>query len=255
MTERDQGSTSALPTLSQVYARVWWIPLLRGLVLVLLGLLLLVQPLVGTAGAVVSLFAAFLVVDAVVAVVQALTSPGQPGQVWWFVQAVADVAFAAFVFLWPGATALVLYYLVASWAIVLGVVTVITAANLARVREAHWPWVTASGIVGVLFGLVLVARPPDGETALSLVVAALGLYAFVVGASGVVSAFAVRAFVAEVDAALAGRSPALEVARARVTMLANAKAEAARAKEAEEKKAEEKKSEPGPSGQAERREP
>ena len=213
-----------LPTLSAVYSRVWWIPLLRGLVLVLLGLLLLIQPLVGTTAAVVALFAVFLVADAVVALVQALTSRWQPGRVWWVVQAVTDLVFAAFVLLWPGATALVLYYVVASWAIVLGVVTIITGVNLARVREAHWPWVTAGGIVGVLFGLVLVARPPDGGTALSLVVAALGLYAFVVGVSGVVSAFAARAVVAEIDAALAGRSPALEAARARSAALAAAKA-------------------------------
>ena len=212
-------------TLSDAYARVWWIPLLRGLVLVLFGLLLLVQPLVETAAAVVVLFGAFLLVDAFVALVQGVVARGQAGRVWWWVQAVADLAFAVLVVLWPGATALVLYYLVATWAIVLGVVTLVTAVNLAREREAHWPWVTVGGVVGVLFGLVLVARPPDGGTALSLVVAALGLYVFVVGVCGVVSAFAARAVVAEIDAALAVASPSLDAARARTERHARARDE------------------------------
>jgi hypothetical protein len=127
----------------------------------------------------------------------------------------------------------------------------------------------------VLFGLVLVARPPDGETALSLVVAALGLYAFVVGVSGLVSAFAVRAFVAEVDAALGGRSPALEAARVRAEARAAGKREARAKADVEKPHAVEKPhdadrphaaekphaaakpagTEPDPSGEAERREP
>lgn len=193
----------------------WWLPLVRGLLLVLLGLLLMIEPLVTDVPRLVVGFAAFLLLDAAMAAVQGLAARGQKARPWWFVQAVTDVALAAFVVLWPSPTALVLYYLIAAWAAVLGVTQVITGSALLRSRDLLWPWTVTSGLVGVLFGMLLVARPQDGETALRFDLLALGLYAFVAGAIGTVAAFAVRAIAREIDAALAGTSPVLESIRSR----------------------------------------
>lgn len=204
----------------------WWLPLLRGVLLAVVGLLLMIEPLVPDAGAFVLVFAAFLLVDGVVAALQGLAARGQRGAVWWIVQAVLDVAFVALVLLWPDATALVLYYLVASWALVAGIVQVISGAALLRARDLLWPWVTALGLVGIMLGMMLVARPPDGQTVLRLNVVVLGLYAFVAGSVWVVGAFSARSTAAEIDAALGGTSPVLEAIRARHRQHADVKARA-----------------------------
>lgn len=211
----DDAAAGDATSVLKAITLTWWLPLVRGLLLVLLGLLLMIEPLVTDVPRLVVGFAVFLLLDAAMAALQGLAARGQKAKPWWFVQAVTDVAIAALVVLWPSPTALVLYYLIAAWAAVLGVTQVITGSALLRSRDLLWPWAVASGLVGVLFGMLLVARPQDGETALRFDILALGLFAFVAGAIGTVAAFAVRATAREIDAALAGSSPVLEAIRAR----------------------------------------
>lgn len=207
-------------------SRHWWLPLVRGLLLTVFGLLLLIEPLTAQLTSIEVMLAAFLALDALVAVALWWSNSASNGRRWWLVQAAVNLVFIALVAVWQQPSAVVVYYLVASWTLCLGVVKVVTSAWLSRERDLMASWVLVDGLVGVLFGLLLVARPQSepvtGEFVFLTV--PLGVYAFIVGSIGVVSSFAVRATAKEIDAALKGRSPVFEAIRTR-----NAAAEARRA--------------------------
>ncbi|MFI2753857.1 HdeD family acid-resistance protein [Cellulomonas sp. P22] len=168
--------------------REWWLPVLRGVLLVVLGFLMLVEPL-ATVSTLVWVFGVFAVVDGLIALGQGFLHRGTPGAPLWMVQGLVGVAFGVVIVLWPGPTALVLFYLLAIWVLVLGVFSVIGAASMYRSRDQGWTWALASGLVAVLFGLFLVLRPQD---TVEVLVVVFGLFAFVLGAVLTVSGFALR---------------------------------------------------------------
>jgi len=218
---------------------LWIMPLIRGLLLVLLGLLLMVQPL-GTLDRLIMLFGVFLLLDGVVAAVQGLVNRDQIGWRWWLVQGAVDVVFAVLVLVWPSATALVLFYLLVVWTLVLGVAAIAGAVALVRNRDLGWPWLLTIGLLSTLFGFLLVTRSQDASAALELVTVVFGIYAFVSGAVHIVSVFAIRSVAQEIDRALTGRSLVVDAMAARQVAAREAAEERAEAKAAAsaEKKAE-----------------
>src|ERR1051325_6550487 len=90
----------------------WWAVALRGLAALVLGLLCFV--LTGMALALlVALFAAYLLIDGVFALIAAFR-----GRSWFLgLEGLLGVAAGIIAFLLPGLTALVLAYIIAAWAI------------------------------------------------------------------------------------------------------------------------------------------
>ncbi|MBF0688298.1 MAG: DUF308 domain-containing protein [Cellulomonas sp.] len=174
--------------MSRTLSKAWWLPVLRGLLLLVLGLLLMAQP-AASVQAIVWLFGIFAVVDGVVSVVLGLTDRGSPGWGWWVVEGLAGIGVGAVVVLWPEPTVRVLFFLLAAWLLVLGVVSILAAVAQSRARLGGWHWPLTFGLVCTLFAVLLIARP-QGVLAFFGVV--LGLFAFVGGAINVVSGFAVR---------------------------------------------------------------
>ncbi|PFG34913.1 uncharacterized membrane protein HdeD (DUF308 family) [Sanguibacter antarcticus] len=222
-----QKARQPAATVSGSLRRVWWIPLLRGLSLIVLGLLLMVEPL-GVLSTLVVVFTVFLLIDGFVAVLQGLVNRDQQGWRWWLVQGAVDLVFAVMVVVWPSVTALALFYLLVVWALSLGVVAIIGAAALLRNRDLAWPWLLSVGLLSTLFGLMLLTKPQTVGGVLSVTVTVFGIYAFASGAVHVVSAFSVRSVAQYIDKALDGESPVLDAIverRAESARAAGARAE------------------------------
>ncbi|MCB7135643.1 HdeD family acid-resistance protein [Cellulosimicrobium marinum] len=194
-TATDDGAATA-PQDRNPFRRVWWLPVVRGILLVVLGLLLMIEPLERLETLRVVL-GAFLVADGVLVAVQGFVHRRQVGSAWWLAQAGVNVVFGVVVALWPDLTPTALYYVLAVWVLVLGITTIAGAAALARNRDLGWAWMLTFGITSVLFGILLVTRPLDAFDVLRLVTVVFALYAFVAGSIHVVSGFAVRAVARE----------------------------------------------------------
>lgn len=187
----DEPTTARNP-----FRRVWWLPVVRGIAFVVLGLLLMIEPL-AELDVLRVVVGAFLVLDAVLVLVQWFVHRTQLGSAWWLAQAAVNVVFGVAVAFWPDLGATPLYYVLAVWTIVLGIVAVVGAAGLARNRDLGWPWLLTFGITAALFGLLLVTRPLDSLDVLRLVTIVFALFAFVAGSIHVVSGFAVRSVARE----------------------------------------------------------
>ena len=172
-------------------AKNWWLILLRGVCGIIFGVLAFMWPGISLV-TLVLLYGAFALVDGVFGLGAALLgSKGlAPGSRWWLaVVGILGIAAGIVTLVWPGISALVLLLFIAGWAIATGVMEIVGAIQVRKEIDNEW-WLIASGILSVIFGLVLALRPGVGALALILVI---GAFAIVHGALLVMFALRLRA--------------------------------------------------------------
>lgn len=183
-------------------SRTWWALALRGIVAIALGLLAFLVP-GPTLVALIAVFAAYAIVDGVLAIVAGAGTPGGPR--WWIILGgILGIAIGLFTFYSPGTTALALVLLIGIWAIVTGVAEVMAAYTLRRVLDREW-LLALSGVISVAFGVLLVVSPGDGVLA---VLWLIGYYAIFSGAMYLALAFRLRGVADRTAASASGRAPA-----------------------------------------------
>ena len=154
----------------------WWSFVLRGVLAILFGIVAVVWPDI-TLGALVILFGAYALVDGIFALVAVFTNGGQGRWLPLLVVGLAGILVGIVTLVWPGLSALALIYLVAFWAIAIGILQIIGAVEMRR-RITNEFWLILSGVLSVLIGLYLAVFPGDGAVALVWVI---GIYAILFG--------------------------------------------------------------------------
>ena len=154
----------------------WWAIVLRGALAFVFGLLVLSNPSVGIA-MLILMFAIYAAVDGVAALATAI-SHGRAGLQWgWsLVEGIVSLAVAALALARPGVTLLAIVLLIAFRAILLGLFEL---GGAVAGQEADHRWLLGiTGVVSLVFGILLIANPLAGSVALVWVV---GVYAVVFG--------------------------------------------------------------------------
>ncbi len=170
----------------------WWIQGIVGLIAVLFGLVALIWPHL-TLTVLVLLFGVFALLYGIFTVVIALIERGVFGR-WWvtLLEGLLSIAVGVLTFFWIGITTLVLLYLIATWAIVTGILKIITA--ILRWNRGRNEWLLLlSGIVSFLFGVIVLFQPHAGAIAL---IWAIGVYAIALGVFLLIRAFSLRSLMA-----------------------------------------------------------
>lgn len=177
--------TSSLGTI--LFAN-WKILLLRGGLALIFGLLTWFQP-VASLAAIVLLLGAFFLADGVLGLWMAV-SGRKTNEDWWILLLWALIGLGAGILTLkaPGATALVILFYVAAWAIATGVLQIVAAIRLRKEIEGEW-WFILSGVLSVVLGVLLMAQPGEGILALIWLV---GTYAVIFGVLLILLALKVR---------------------------------------------------------------
>jgi uncharacterized membrane protein HdeD (DUF308 family) len=174
--------------MSELLARNWWAVALRGVFAFLFGVIALLLPGV-TIGALVLLFAAYMTVDGIFAIVSGIRAASHH-QRWGalIIEGVVDLAAGAIAFFWPLATVLAFVFLAAAWAIISGIA--LLAATF-RLHPAHGRWLMGlGGAVSLIWGVVLFIAPIPGAVALTWW---MGVYALFFGGALIALALNLRA--------------------------------------------------------------
>jgi uncharacterized membrane protein HdeD (DUF308 family) len=183
-----QPSPLATLALLPALAENWWLVLLRGIASILFGVLAFVWPGL-TVFWLVLLFAAYAIVDGVIALWAAATGPGVMGPRWWLVViGLLGIAAGVVTFMYPAMTAIVLLYFIAGWMIASGVFTIVGAIMLRKEIEGEW-WLILNGALSILIGLFMFFQPGAGALALIWLI---GAYALIVGVTLVMLAFKLK---------------------------------------------------------------
>ena len=157
----------------EALARNWWLLLLRGVAAIALGVLMLLWP--GVTLVVLVLFCgAYALVDGVLALVAAVKGGTAAPRAWLVIAGMAGITVGVLTAVWPAMTAVVLVSIIGAWALANGVLQIVAAIRLRKEIEEEWLLV-AGGVVAVLLGLVLLARPDAGALAIALVVAVFAI--------------------------------------------------------------------------------
>ena len=169
-------------------ARKWWVLLINGLCAIAFGLMAFAWPGV-TLVALIFLFGLYCLIDGITAIMASVARDDR-GRSWWQMLLIGLISIAAgiAVFAWPGITAVTLLMFIAFWAIVRGTFEILAAIELRKVIEHEWLLVL-SGIVSIVFGLLLVSRPGAGALA---VVGLIGTLAIIRGCLLIGLAFRLR---------------------------------------------------------------
>jgi uncharacterized membrane protein HdeD (DUF308 family) len=145
----------------RLMAQHWWVVLLRGIVAILFGLMAFAWP--GLTIAVLVLFwGAYALVDGIFAVVAGIRSKW--GSVIFL--GLLGIAAGLVTLFWPAITAIALLYVIAFWALFVGMLQIVAAVRLRREIQGEWLWIL-SGILMVILGALLVVHP--GAGALSVI--------------------------------------------------------------------------------------
>jgi uncharacterized membrane protein HdeD (DUF308 family) len=167
-------------------AQYWWAFVLRGLAAIIFGILAYVWPGI-TLTALVLLFGAYALWDGVFALIGAFRSQGD--RRWSLIlEGIVGIAAGLLTFLWPGAATFALLYIIAGWAVVTGILEIIAAIRLREVIEGEW-LLLLSGLLSVLFGIVIAFWPAAGLLAITWII---GAYAVAFGILLVVLGFRLR---------------------------------------------------------------
>lgn len=165
------------------YARKWWVLIIRGIIAILFAVAAFALPEV-TLLTLVLLFGIYAVLDGITAIVISANTRS-----WWLIFAgVLGIIAGILTFVYPNITLVVLYALIAAWAIATGIFEIIAAVRLRKEISNVWLWVLG-GAISTLLGVVLVLYPVAGLLALIWLV---GVYAFSFGIMMIALAFRAR---------------------------------------------------------------
>jgi len=158
-------------------ARNWWLIVLRGVCAILFGGLTILWPGLSLFTLVI-LWGVYALFDGGLAIGAAIMGD-TPAPRWWLaLVGVLGIVAGAVTLLYPGITGLVLLFFIAGWAIAAGAFEIVGAIRLRKEIDNEWLLI-ASGVLSVLFGLVILAYPGAGALGLAFVI---GWFAMLYGA-------------------------------------------------------------------------
>ena len=168
--------------------RNWWLVVLRGLLGILFGLIAIFWPGL-TFLILVLMFGIYAMVDGVFAMLTGVVSSKYSPR-WWVFLLEGVVSFAAglIAILRPGLAAFVLIAVIASWAILTGILEIAAAIRLRREITNEW-MLAFAGFVSIVLGVLLFFQPAAGGLVLTLMI---GSYALIFGIILVILGFRLR---------------------------------------------------------------
>ena len=171
------------------FASRWWTLAARGIAAILFGILTFISPGLSLFTLVI-LFGAWALADGVFNLVMAVRTRRGERWGWLVLEGVTSIIVGILTFFWPGITALSLLFLIAAWSVVTGIAEVVAAIRLRKLIRGEW-LLGVSGVLSIVFGLLLFAFPGAGALA---VIFWIGAYSIVFGSLLVALAFRLRAW-------------------------------------------------------------
>lgn len=167
-------------------AKKWWVLLLRGILLIIVGVLAFVSPLVW-----VTFVGIYMLFDGF-SLLMAGFSDQPAGQSRWplLISGVLGLV-AGLIVLWnPELGGLTLTIVIAAWAIITGILTIISAIRVREEIDNEW-WLIISGVLAIIFGILVFQNVLAGVLTIAWIFA---IFAIVAGILSIALAFRVRDF-------------------------------------------------------------
>ena len=159
----------------------WWSLLLRGIFIIIFGALVFVWPGISLAVMMI-FFGAFVLVDGIFAIVVALSK--RP-RLWGLtlLGGVVGIVVGILVFMAPLIAGLVMWYLIAAWLLIMGIIHIVTGI------KGHSGASIALGILSLCFGIAIFIIP---VATLLIMIWLIAAFAVILGISWIVGSVQVK---------------------------------------------------------------
>jgi uncharacterized membrane protein HdeD (DUF308 family) len=168
----------------------WWALVIRGVVAVLFGILAISWPGI-TLAVLLVLFGLYALANGILAVIAAVGSA--EGRRHWcalLITGIVGIAAGIVAFAYPGITLVALLYVIAAWAVISGIFEIVAAVSGTGDVGTRWLF-GLSGVLSVLFGILLFAYPLTGLLAVAWLI---GFYAIFYGFTQIVLGLQLHGF-------------------------------------------------------------
>src|SRR5690349_1794436 len=150
-----------------------WALGLNGLLSIALGVVILVWPGISLF-ALTIVFGAYALASGVVGLFYAFTAEADGERGWLIFSGLLGIAVGIVVLVWSSISVLALLYVIGAYAVALGFIAVVGAFWL-PIDGGDTALMILSGLVSILFGIVIFARPGDGALVTLALIAAFAL--------------------------------------------------------------------------------
>jgi uncharacterized membrane protein HdeD (DUF308 family) len=172
----------------ETLVRNWWAVALRGAAAILFGIVAIVWPGI-TLQVLILFFGAFALVDGVFAVIAAIRA-ARNKTAWGglLLEGVVGIVLGIVAFVAPLIVGISLVLIIAAWAIVTGVLEIVTAIRLRQQIQGEF-WLILAGALSVLFGVLVFFFPVAGAFTVMMLT---GAYAILFGVVLLLLAFKLK---------------------------------------------------------------
>jgi uncharacterized membrane protein HdeD (DUF308 family) len=168
------STAASFPSLAK---KVWIFAIIRGVLAIIFGLIALLAP-IATAVVLAVVIGAYAIVDGVFHIIEAIRHRGSSSMVLRIVLGAVSILFGILVLVWPGISLAILVILVAIWAIIIGVLQIMSSVRHRAVPNSGWVWGIIGGALSLLFGVLVLIRPGAGLVSIIWII---GIWAIVWG--------------------------------------------------------------------------
>ena len=152
----------------------WWLVVLRGVLGILFGIAAFAWPGI-TLLTLILFFGVYAIVDGVVAIVTGFSRTRETPRWWMFLlEGLLNIAAGIVALLMPGLATLVLIYILASWAVITGILEIVAAVRLRHEITNEW-FLALGGILSVGVGILLFLQPAAGSLAVVWIIASYAI--------------------------------------------------------------------------------
>ena len=154
-------------------AKMRWALGLNGLLSVALGVVILVWPSISLL-ALTIVFGVYALATGIVGLYYSFSASADGERGWLIFSSLLGIAVGIMVLVWPDISALALLYVIGAYAIALGILA-IGGAFWLPISGGDTALLILSGLVSILFGIVMFAKPGDGALVTLALIAAFAL--------------------------------------------------------------------------------
>jgi uncharacterized membrane protein HdeD (DUF308 family) len=181
-------SEDSAPEIARLFGTRWWVILLRGIVAIAFGVLAFTWPVL-TLATLVLLFGFYAFVDGVFSLISAIGGHRRKEDRWLLaLEGIVGVWAGVVTLRAPALTALALLLIISFWAMATGFLRIVAAIRLRKEISGEL-WLALSGVLSIIFALILMTQPAIGALALVWVIAG---FALILGVLEIILGFELR---------------------------------------------------------------
>jgi uncharacterized membrane protein HdeD (DUF308 family) len=169
----DSTFDRATKTVETQLTKMRWALGLNGVLAIIIGVVILAWPGISL-DALTILFGVYALVTGVVGLAGALSGAARVERGWLAVSSLLGIAVGVIVLVWPNISQLALLYVIGAYAIFLGLIAIAGAFQL-PLDGGDTALLILSGLVSILFGIVMFAKPGAGALVVLALIAAFAL--------------------------------------------------------------------------------